>query len=911
MSHPFGDLLNQYRARKHGLSQARLAITAGYDRALITKLCQGRKELTGPSGRERVVRLVAALLEEGVALSLGEANSLMAAAGQPPLYEGLPAEQAVIGRLKAVTSSAPAPAPAQAAARVHFVPPAPLTALIGRERELEDIAQLLASTRLVTLTGAGGSGKTRLALQAAARQLDQYANGACFATLAPVIQAGEVLPAIAAALGVYGSAGQPLLEVVKYFLSSKALLLVLDNFEHVLASAPVVTNLLMAAPQLKVLATSREALHITGEYDYVVEPLAVPVLPLAGREAPDVPKLAACPAVALFVERARAAKRQFVLDESNAAAVAGICCLLGGLPLAIELAAAHVRQFTPQALLAKLRSRKPGGLDLLSNGPRDLHERQRTLRNTIAWSYRLLNPDEQRLLRLSGIFAGGAEATEIASLLNGLPPSLPAVEDATIASSLQSLCDKNLMSAITLPEGATRYSLLELIREYALERLHQCGEYEAAQHRHAEVLLALAEQSVPPIRGHGQLAWRDRLERNYPNLRAALEWCFSPDGDALIGCQLVGALFFFWHIATGHLREAERWSYAAQQAVTDRMPLAVQGRVWLALEYYTPREMAQAEQRCRRMHELFVAAGARANAAIALSLINRAVFYRGDDQPFVLRNQEAAVAQSRAAGDAWGMRYTLVMQGEFLRLLRRDDAQVEAAYKEALAVSRAAGNLCEANRTAGRYICGIVQERLHFYEALRYAGEALVQARRLADPLMESECLCKIAENLYYLGDVQQAEQRLEECLAVTVEYLNEYEVFPPLLLMAKVQGALGRRQRSRALYAQALRVGQRQRHLFNVYTIVDALAAVAAAQGDDLRAAQLRGVADHFMELNRHYRKPYHEQECATAIAGATAALGPAAYQAAYAAGRAMTAEEGLAVAWAVIGVQIGDPCL
>jgi len=243
-----------------------------------------------------------------------------------------------------------------------------------------------------------------------------------------------------------------------------------------------------------------------------------------------------------------------------------------------------------------------------------------------------------------------------------------------------------------------------------------------------------------------------------------------------------------------------------------------------------------------------------------------------------------------------------MLLGEFLRYIRRDYHQAETAFTEALAVARATGNLSEVARTTGRHICGIAQERLQFDEALRYAEEALVGARQIADPLMESEGLFKIAENLYYLGDTPRAEEQLEVCLAVTRERLDEYHLIPPVLLMAKVQNALGDYQRSQVLYAEALRIGQSQHHPFNIYTIIDALVAVAATRGSFERVAQLRGVADHFIELNRHYRKPYHEREYAPAIASAIAGLGAEAYQAAYAAGRAMTPDEGITAARALI---------
>ena len=269
----------------------------------------------------------------------------------------------------------------------------------------------------MTLTGAGGSGKTRLAIEVATRLAEQFANGACFVGLAPVSEPGGVAPAIARALGVTERVDVPTAVVLKQFLAGKSLLLVLDNYEHVLDAAPAVSDLLMAAPKLAVLATSREALRLTGEHVYPVDPLPVPPaqrqLPLEG--------LADNPAVALFVERAQGARPRFALTEANAAPVADICRRVDGLPLAIELAAAQVRQYAPQALLEQMSARGAQGLAVLTGGARDLPARQKTLRATIDWSYRLLNPDEQCLLRWMGVFAGGAEYDQIRQIFHPSP----------------------------------------------------------------------------------------------------------------------------------------------------------------------------------------------------------------------------------------------------------------------------------------------------------------------------------------------------------------------------------------------------------------------------------------------------------------------------------------------------------
>ncbi|HRA55701.1 MAG TPA: AAA family ATPase, partial [Thermoflexales bacterium] len=290
MSHPFGELLREYRRRKPGLTQERLAHRVGYDPAVLVRMAQGKKDLTGPSGRERVVRLIEVLREDGALLAVEEANALLAAASQPPLYDGIPLERALIRALR--------PAPSARPVAIRFTLPAPVSSLVGREGDVERITEILQRARLLTLTGAGGSGKTRLALEVAESFADDFVHGACFVSLAAVRRASDVGPTIARALDVHDVGGRSLVEAISRFLSNKSVLLVLDNFEHVLSEAVLAYEFLIAAPMLKIIATSREPLRISGEHVYPVEPLA-----LASAEA-------------LFEERARAVKLDFSMEGS-------------------------------------------------------------------------------------------------------------------------------------------------------------------------------------------------------------------------------------------------------------------------------------------------------------------------------------------------------------------------------------------------------------------------------------------------------------------------------------------------------------------------------------------------------------------------------------------------------------------
>jgi predicted ATPase len=457
----------------------------------------------------------------------------------------------------------------------HLNLPAPRSTFVGREREMVELKQAMAATRLLTLTGTGGSGKTRLALEAARDLIGSYPDGVWLVELAPLSEEALVPKAVAEALGIPERSAEPLSDTLADVLRGRELLLVLDNCEHLLeTTARLVDKVLDSCPRLRILATSREALGVEGEMRWPVPPLSVPepqgMLPSQELEGYE--------SVRLFVEGARGHDPSFSLSPHNAPAVAEICRTLEGIPLAIELAAARVGTLS----LEQISKRLEGSLELLTRGGRTAVPRHRTLKGTLDWSYDLLSEPERILFRKLSVFAGGwtLEASEAIGLGEG-------VEEEEVLDLLSGLVEKSLVVTEGSHEGGVRYRLLEPVGQYAREKLEERGTAQETRRQHAEFFLALAEAADPEIEGAQQAAWLERLEEEHDNLRAALSWSLEEQGeDPELGLRMGAALGEFWYLR-GYFNEGRRWLEEAL-AKSGGAPTAARARAlhrvsWLAL----------------------------------------------------------------------------------------------------------------------------------------------------------------------------------------------------------------------------------------------------------------------------------------------------------------------------------------
>jgi predicted ATPase/class 3 adenylate cyclase/DNA-binding CsgD family transcriptional regulator len=642
--------------------------------------------------------------------------------------------------------------------------PIPSTAFVGREQQLQAIRTLLlrTDTRLVTLTGPGGTGKTRLALHVAASLLDVFADGVSFVALASVTDPDFVAPTIAKALDVREVAGRPIVASLGDALRQKQLLVVLDNFEQVIAAAPVVAELLRAAPRVKILATSRAALRLYEEREHPIPPLVLP----DQRASPSVADVVRCESVRLFIDRAQAVRPDFVLADDEAADVAEICRRLDGLPLAIELAAARVRVLPPRAMLQRMERRLP----LLTGGARDLPARQRTLRDAIAWSYDLLEPDEQALFRRLAVFRGCTLEAAETVCLGELPRpgamwvALPPL-DLEILDGIESLVDKSLLLQERTVDGQPWFRMLETVREFAAERLEESGEAGAVRRRHILWAVRLAEEAESQLHAGEQAHWFAQVEQAHDNLRAALSWC-EERGYAEPALRLAVALWWFWSVL-GHIGEGrDRLNsllarFPLKSASSERIEL--QARALKAAGLLASLQGDHGDARARHEESLALrrSVGDPAGVFDALEGMGTSSCLAGDHAT-ARRYLEEALAIEQLLNDPKRRAMVLNTLGNIS--YERGELDVARAYYES-----ANALVAEYVELPGIFLslALVAQEQGAYDEAERMARQSLERCRQAGLQHIEALALAALGGIALSRGDRTMARHRLRHGIAI------------------------------------------------------------------------------------------------------------------------------------------------
>jgi len=668
--------------------------------------------------------------------------------------------------------------------------PVQRTAFIGREHETTALRQLLSrvDVQLVTLTGPGGIGKTRLALQVANEADADFPGGICFVPLSVVSDSALIASTIAQALGVRENGNQSSHERLKDYVSGldQPTLLLLDNFEHLVSAAPVITQLLSTSPKLKIAVTSQAPLHVYGEHEFPVPPLGLPDL----KSIPPLDVLSRLPAVALFVERARSVKHEFALSRDNSSAVAAICTRLDGLPLAIELAAARIKLLSPSAMLARLESR----LNLLTGGARDLPTRQQTLRSTVDWSYGLLNTAEQTLFRRLSVFAGGCTLEAVEAVCDTKSDL-----GLDILDAMASIVDKSLVQQSEQVDAETRFLMLSTIREYALERLVESDDEPAVRRAHAAYYLVLAEEGAEDVGAHPE--WFDRFEVEHDNFRLALD-CLIKTGDAEWGLRLGAALFRFW--------ETREYLTEGRDAIA-RL-LALQGTA------------ARPKLRARLLFAAAVLSGEQGDYSSARQLFeeNLETCLELDD------NRGVAVALNALAVNAQERGELAAASELFERCVG-----IWKDVGDSADIARALSNLANVMKLQGEYA-----------RASLLYDECLTMFQKTEDG-------AGVAWTLNYQGDVAREKgdtlaacSFCEQSLAAFRRLRDQWGIASALSDLASLNCDQGNNAEARRLYSESIRMFQELGHKRGIARALECLAVSAASQSNAEQSLQLAGAA-------------------------------------------------------------------
>jgi predicted ATPase/class 3 adenylate cyclase len=720
-----------------------------------------------------------------------------------------------------------------------------VSTFIGRTHEIDEIRTLLGTTRLLTLVGPGGIGKTRLSLQVAAEALDTYLDGVWFVEFAAATAPEQVPGTVAAALSVREEAHVPLVKTLAGYLKSRKVLLLLDNCEHLIdACARLVDGLLRETVDARILATSREALGVAGEQTYPLRPLSLP------QSETQIDAVIASDAVRLFVDRARLAQPQFAMHEGNAAVVARLCTRLDGIPLALELAAARVATMSVAAILERLDDR----FRLLRGGSRAALPRQQTLRALIDWSHDLLSGPERTLFARLSVFANGF-ALDAAEDVAGADD----LARAEVSDLLAGLVRKSL---VTFDESENRYRMLESIREYANERLQEAGAGTHLRERHCDYYLRLAEKAEPSLAGGPENSlWRARLLDDHDNLRAALAWSLETPGLRPAALRLSGALYLFW-ISYAMLREGRYWCTAAlaQNAADDAAP---------------------------------------AHAAKALVGYGALAHMLGD-QDAARESLERALALSRTMGDRDLQCRILINLGVASK--RQGDFPVaRERYAEAIAIAQELRNETRECRTLANL--GSLETAAGNPEAAqRLSAHALELARKIGSPILEMHALSNLATVAFDLGDLAAAESHVARGLAIGSEGGFAKDVVFLLRKGGEVAAARGQAIVARDRFEQALSAARKSGDAFDIVSCIDSIACFAATRDACGTAVALFGAADASWETAGLQRSPSDQKRRDASARRCRDALGELFFDAALREGAGLPVERAMADAFALL---------